>query len=196
MSRELIAPCAIGLAICLGGYMVLVEPVANRLHASRAELVALSTLVREGEVVLAQSPELTRAANEAREQAKAIEEQSRLAKDERALFAAITSLAGYHGVRVEQVSSARQETHRAPATTPTARPVVSTDHSLTLAGAYADLVPFLRAVRTDLGYVMIVSARITPKPEPGAVRVDLVLRHFAFDASPILAPDAAQEPKP
>ncbi|MBL9031022.1 MAG: hypothetical protein JNM80_04870 [Phycisphaerae bacterium] len=191
MNRELLAPTAIGLAVCVGGYMMAVQPAAERVSAARMEVAALERDVREGEAALAQMPELTRAAREARVQAATIEEHSRFARDERALLATVSSVAAYHGVELEHVAVDRTDPDATPSN---AGPLASAGLSLTARGDYSAMIPFFRALRTDLGFAAVVSVRLTPLPEPGRVRAEVRLHHFGFDTSPEPASDPGRTP--
>lgn len=107
--RPLMGHVIIALAICVGGYMVLVEPqrrslveVQNQIATVQAEIAGATTLT--GKV-----SSLTSRLKELMGEAKAISQAGAIARDETELYEMITTLASDNKITVQQMTPIKQE---------------------------------------------------------------------------------------
>jgi Tfp pilus assembly protein PilO len=185
--RVLIAELAIGLTVCLAGYLLVVEPTERRLAQVRGQIAAAEAEARAAQASALEPQQARAALRTARASLQEIERQGRTARDESALYAGITSLAKSHRIRIDHVQPTSGGVVRAPEKTepggaPPPRDLRS-GYALAVTGEYADLVSFLTAMGEELGYSQVRSVRLTPSGEPGSRRVQAVVRteHFAFE---------------
>lgn len=189
--RTVISQGVIGLAICVGGYMMAVDPVSAKLAAAKAEESALRCQTRDAECLRDIVPQITAASARAKAEADRIHEFGRLARNERDLYATLTSIANECNVRIDQMSPVRIA---AKAATPGQAPEVATSglnaatgYTIDAAADYTDLTRFLRRIRTELGYSIVKTVRLTPTMDTRVKTVQAYIEteHLSFDASPV-----------
>lgn len=182
-NRALASQGIIVLAVCVGGYMVLVDPARRQAAAAAGQAESIAAQVREAESLRDQVPMLSAALEKTKKDVKDIAESGKLARDERELFAAVMAMADGTGIRVEQLSPAKTATVSADSAD--ARDTVVA-YSITATGNYGQVAAFLRGLRTGLGFTNLRSVRLTPTPEENApvVRAVIETEHFAFDPAP------------
>jgi hypothetical protein len=171
----------IGLGVCIGGYTLLTAPAANRLAHARAEAARLTGEVARSGAIRDRVPAMTSELGAATRELATIDQRGRLARNERDLFAAITALGEREHVRIDQLApsksppGAKQDAAAKPGD-------AGVRCSMTAVASYADLAAFLRAIRSELGYSVVRSVRVTPLPDDraSAVRATIETEHFAF----------------
>jgi hypothetical protein len=204
--RNVSAELVIGVAVCVGAYAVLIEPVERQLdQAARmnSQVEAERRRLEQGTL----EPDVARRLLEQwNTRAERIEQMGRPARDEATLMALVSDLARAHDVRIEQVQP-EAATARAggaagpnPAGTPGSPPTAAAGGSggapastgaerdaraglsMTLVGSFENVVTFLNVLEISGGHARVASVRLTPASEPGAGTVTAVVRteHFAF----------------
>lgn len=202
--RQVIPHVAIALAVCLGGYMALVDPVRHKLAAERGAADAPAKELQQGETLQADIARMTQAMQKVTEERARIDELGRAARDERKLFASIMGLAAASNVRVDELNPAKvvapaapAKAANAPAGTPAPVLVAPGDtavgYSMTAIATYEDLAKFLRALKSELGYTQVRSVRMMPVQDDKVklIRATIETEHYAFDASPQSAAEDA-----
>lgn len=196
--RQLFAHGAMGLAACVGAYMALVDGPRKQLVATRTESIALAEQVRAAESLRDQVPAMTAALDKiARDEAQ-MKDMGRLAREERALFAAVMSLAGANHVRIDELNPVRSVgPAKAPPPPPGQAPAAPANdttvgYTMVAIASYEDVTAFITAIRTELGYALIRSVRMTPVQDERIklVRAVIETEHYSFDTSPPKAPVA------
>jgi hypothetical protein len=188
--RSVISQGVIGLAICVGGYMMTVDPVNARLATAKAEEASLRAQARDAEALRDIVPQITAASARAKAEADRIHEAGRLARNEQDLYAALTSIANECNVRIDQMSPVKVATKAAPgqAVDPNASGLnAATGYAIDAAADYTDLTRFLRRIRTELGYAVVKTVRLTPTMDTRVKMVQAYIEteHYSFDASPV-----------
>lgn len=194
--RQLAAGVAIGLGVCVGGHMALVDPAEQSLADVRRALADRQAKLKSAETARDVMPQLAATLDRVRADADAIHQRSRLARDEGELFAAVTALSEAHNVRVDQLDPIKdQRQARGPRgkDAPAAPGDVTLAYSMTVLATYGDIVAFLGALQQDLGYTKVRLVQITPTPDTASKTVRAVIQteHLAFDAAPVAAADPA-----
>lgn len=165
-SRRLLTEGVIGLAVCAGAYLMLVEPAERRLSAARAEIDSLKQ--RAAAAAAAMPAEKVREAHRLVEAARrAVIDRERVATDEAAMFGAVMALAERHGVRVDQllptpakqVKTGEGET----ATVETRR-----GYSMVVSAEYGALAAFVGEVQERVGLTRVRAIRLSPDSAPGS----------------------------
>lgn len=192
--RQIIAHAAAGLAICFGGYAFLVSPAAKDLSEVRAECVRLTNEAQRAQTLEGRTDEMTGELDRLTAEAAEIEDAGNLARNERDLFAAISNLAQRSHIRIDQLAPSKSAPKSGSAKNATdARPGdTAVRYAMTAVGGYSDAAAFLRALRSELGFVAVRSVRISPLPDDAAsaVKITIETEHFAFDTTPPTEPDA------
>ena len=189
--RDVIAQGAIGLMVCMGAHMFLVDPVAKKLGAAKAKEASIASQAGAAQGLQKVEPLITAACKKAREEADRIRQTGRLASHEQELFAALSMLATRHNIRVDQMTPHKLT---ALAKTPggSAAPTAGSDgvsgvaYTIDASANYSDLAEFLRSLRTELGYSVIKGVRISPGMETRqkVVHAFIETEHYAFTVLP------------
>jgi hypothetical protein len=201
--RTVISQGVIALMACVGGYMFLVDPLSNKLAAARAEEESIASRARAADSLRDSVPQITAAVARARAEAERIHQTGRLARQEQELYATLTSVANECKVRIDQMTpnkiltaaKAGQNAQTAPDSLE-GGPNAATGYTIDATATFSDLAMFLKAIRTDLGYSIIKSVRMTPSSDTRrkTVHAFIETEHFAFDAAPIeLGPPTAEQ---
>jgi hypothetical protein len=191
--RQVIAHGAMGLAACIGAYMVLVDGPRKQLATAAEQNKSLTNEVRSAESLRDQIPAMTAALTRAGQDEAQLRDMGRLAREERALFAAMMSLAGTHRVRLDELNPVRAAKAGMPSEKNTNQVNdVTVGYSMVAIASYEDLAAFAAAIRNDLGYAVIRSMRLTPVQDEHEklVRAVIETEHYSFDASPAHPPMA------
>jgi hypothetical protein len=193
--RQVVSHAAIGVSLCIGAYSFFVEPIHKRLAECRAREDQAVTDLRPAEGLQERLGAIKTALERADQEAARIRELGQPARDERDLFASVTSLAETCHVRIDQLAplvlgpSASPGAARDPGApagpAPSARDAVA-GYTIAVVCSYQDLAEFLRQIRSELGYSMVRSVRLTPLADERVRAVQAVIEteHYSFDASP------------
>ncbi len=181
IGREFFAQIFIILGICVGGWMVLVEPSKARLHELEqiiAEHHAQSAALNHSivEKIAVQAPVLRALCRE-------VESRSRLAQDSSGLYGLVMDLAKAHQLQVQNLSPRLDSGGTAARTVHRAR----TD--VTMEGEYEQLAGFLQALDELDAYIRPTSLSLSPTGREGRPRVAVQLgfEAFGFDLPPVLS---------
>lgn len=197
--RRLGAELAIGLSLCAGAYMLLVDPLERRLTRTREEIGALRSRLSAASLVKVTPEQASMAIAQARGFAREVRRRSAPALSEADMFAALTALAQRHHVRLDllQPTGAPRQAARSD-DQPDRKPLpgdARTGCTLTFMADFTDAAAFLSDLQRDLGYALVRSARLTPTAEPGTRNVTVIAEteHRAFDTSVLEAALAGAE---
>ena len=187
--RALIAQGTIALAVCLGGYMVFVDPAKQELVKERGKAAELAAQVQQAESTRDQLPQITAALQAATTEAANVLDLGRLAKDERQLYAAVVATAEQHRVQIDQLNPAKLPS---PPTKPGAQPDptgardIALGYSISASGTYSDIAAFVHALQTELGYTLVRSVSLANRGNDGEdqLRASIETAHFYFDPTP------------
>lgn len=193
--RTVISQGVIALAICVGGYMMAADPPAGKLAKAKAEETALRAQARDAESLRDIVPQITAASAKAKAEADHIHETGRLARQDQDLYATLTSVANGCKVRIDQMSPIKLNGTQRQATTESAEGTLNAavGYTIDATATYADLAIFLRKIRSEFGYSVVKSVRLTPAADVKSklVQAYIETEHYSFDASPVLSPDTA-----
>ncbi len=201
-TRANVVQLFIAAAICVGGYLLLVDPAHKRLTAVRAQVVEKSAKIKQLQQVRDAVPRFTQMAEQAAHQASVIEARSTPARDQGALFASLAALAAEHHVRLDTLDPYQVSRPTPPPAAPAAAgappaPPPPKDsvlgYTITMVGSYDDLARFVSAIQHTTGFTRIRNLRLSPITEGTvtAVHATLQTEHYAFDASAPADPAAA-----
>lgn len=195
--RDALAQGSIGLMACVGAHMFLVDPVLKKISAAKAQEMSLASQANAAENLRKITPQITAASQRVGEEAERIRETGRLASHEKELFAAMSTLATRHNIRVDQMSPKKlSPLVKNPAAGATASPadgVAGVAYTIDASATYNDLADFLRAIRSELGYTSIKALRMSPGSETRQkiVHAFIETEHYAFDVVPVEPPAEA-----
>jgi len=187
-SRNVIAQAVIAFMVCIGAYMLLVDPKAVKLAAAKAEEDRNASEARSAEALRDLVPQISKAEAAAKAMADKIHQTGRLARQEQELYAALTSAANTCHIRIDQMSPTRVgATNKAGQAGPefaegSANAAVG--YTIDATSTYNDLAAFLKIIRTEIGYSLVKSVRMSPTPDSKLVHAFIETEHFSFDASP------------
>ncbi len=206
-TRRLAAEGGIGLALCVGLLLGVVEPVERRTQAVREAAAAAEQCdaTSQGE-----SPEAARRVlAEALAAADEVDRMSKPARSQSELLAAVLRLADEQSVRVEQieptlvVGRAVPVAAAAPGAAPgsgaaasggavpavPAKPDMVLGCSLSAQGDYASLVAFVDQLERSAGFARVRTLRFAaPGDSAGrTVMASVLSEHVAFDVLPVRA---------
>lgn len=211
-----IAEFAVALLVCGAVHYFFIAPVAERAAVVRHEADALAA--SSGAGVALTADQLTAMTESARAEVRLVTERASLARDETRLFTSIMSLADSTGVRVDQMQplevapAERAAAAPPPPTTTPGTPAPpeadSPDHpirpsmgyTITLSAPFAGVIDFMHRLRTELGFTVVRSVRLSPADDSVGDRVEAVIttEHYAFDSSAleqiVNAPAAPTQP--
>lgn len=195
MSRErngrLFAEGLIGVSVCVGAYMTLIEPMQRELVDLRATSDA-----QVAEQAATPSPiDSASFFERAGERLEVVDAACEPARNESTMYARMTGLADAVGVRIEQFQqrapaagpsrSASGASAQANAAAEAAAADSTVGYTLTMIGTYGAVCEIIARLRAELGYAVVRSATLTPVSEPGSNAVIAVIEsdHFAFDTA-------------
>jgi Tfp pilus assembly protein PilO len=165
LDRQLIAQIIITLALCAGGWMMIVQPQIDELHRLQATIAETrNSQVPMGEGAIEQmADELTKV----RDRFRRIEARNEFAGDSTRIYGLIMDLAGEHGVTVQRLdpgSDQRSADEDAP--------VRVTTLDMTIEGEYEQVAMFLEAVGRLEGFIRPLTLTLTPREEEGRFFVE------------------------
>ncbi len=153
IDRDLLMQVVVVLGSCLGGWVLLVEPRVEKLHAIEAQIIEDRSKVSAGSHVgvirIAEyAPKLHARADE-------IDAKGRTARDSAGLYGMMMSLAQESNLKVRNIQP-RVERDKVN------DPVSRTQIDVIVEGKYERLASFLSALDGVGAYIRIQSLRITP----------------------------------
>jgi Tfp pilus assembly protein PilO len=162
--RQMVAQVVITLAVCLGGWMMIVEPKVEEiaeLEAAIAEATSDPTLAAGAGI-----EELAERMAEMRDRAQRIERRSEVARDSSRLYSAIMDLVAEHGVIVHRMDPASDRRT-------TADDMMGvTTFNLNIEAGYQQLAGFIDAIERMDGFIRPTMISVTPVRSEGAARVE------------------------
>lgn len=179
LDRQLIAQIIIILAICAGGWMMIVQPQIDELTRLQATIAEIrNSQVPMGEGTIEQmADELAKV----RDRFQRIETRNEFAGDSTRIYGLIMDLADEHGVTVQRLdpgSDQRSADEDAP--------VNVTTLDMTIEGGYEQVAIFLESVEHLEGFIRPLTLTLTPREEEGRSFVEA---RFACQALRFALPD-------
>ena len=184
LDRETIAQLIIILALCVGGWMMLIEPRVDELHE-------LQVKIREATAnPLLASPDslddMVRQLEGVRGRLQRIRNQNQFASDSSYMYSRIMDLAEANAVTVLRLNPGSKQRDKAEAQGEGAS-VRVTSFDMTVTGQYESIALFLESVDDLAGFVRPVSLTLTPRQgEEG----EWVEARFACEAVSFTLPEA------
>lgn len=179
--RSLAAELVIGVALCAGAYMLVMQPLELRLAEATAKTARAQADALASRETAKRVDSLRQQLAEAKAWADRVERLSVCARDEAGMLAAVMQLAGKHGVRVDEIVPSGHH----DASDVAAGKTVRAGYSLRVAATYPDLVAFLDHAPKVLGLMRIESLAIGAPSRSAGEKVQAVVRteHFGFDVA-------------
>jgi Tfp pilus assembly protein PilO len=158
LDRQLLAQLIIIVALCAGGWMMIVQPQIDELHELRATIAqARSTQTSLGEGTIEQmADELTAV----RDRFRRIEARNTFADDSTQIYGLIMDLAAEHGIAVQRLDPGSNQR-----TGDEEEKVHITTLDITVDGGYEQVAMFLEAVGDLDGFIRPVTLTITPRQD-------------------------------
>jgi hypothetical protein len=178
--RDLISKGVIALALCVGGYMMLVSPAKERLVEEREKGAELSRRVEDAEGVRDQVAALTSAFDRVRAETAAFSSMGDLARNERRLYAAVVAAAEKHRVQIDQLTPSKTGAARVSGEDGD----VAVGYQLAATGRYADIAGLVRSLQSEFGFTVVRSVSAHPRGngDVDLVRATIETVHFSFEA--------------
>jgi hypothetical protein len=184
-ARSTVAQGIIAVAVCLGGYMALVEPTRQALAREQGTSKALTQQVHSAEQVRDQVPALADALEQVRAEARRLASVGSIARDERGLYAAVMHAAERTRVAIDQLNPRQARTEA------TGAGDTAVGYSITATGTYADIAAFVRALQGDMGFTSVKSLTLSaPALGTEQVRASIETAHFSFELGPVKSAQA------
>lgn len=181
--RSLGAEAAIGLAVCLGVYFGVVQPLERRTDEAREQAKTLRT--QQMQLMNQMTEAQARAVlAQARDFQRMVAARSKVALTESAMFAEVMDLAERHGVRIDQLQPSAVRAGR-PADGESQQGRESRRcYSMVLSAEYAALAGFLDDLQHAVGFTKLRSVKVSVDGRPGSRRVlaSIESEHLAFAA--------------
>lgn len=184
--RRVMYHAAVAASLCIGLYGFVVEPLAKRTAQARARQAACEAELRPAEGLSNRLAALTAALDRSRDEAGRIDALGRPARDERTFFASITALADASGIQIDHLAPEKIAALPPATGADPAAPIDAVaGYQITAVCTYPDLIRFLSAIQSDLGYALITSVRIAPQMDAArTVRAVIQTQHLAFSTGP------------
>jgi Tfp pilus assembly protein PilO len=179
--RRVLAEVVVILAVCVGGWMMMVEPSARALRETEAEIEAA-----RANPILSSRDMIVRMASRmsgVREEVRAVEEKSALGRDSSKMYGLVMQTAKAHGVTVHRLDPGGA--HGARGTSPKVGAADAATFDMRLAGSYEAIASFLSAIEEMNGFVRPRSLRLTPSGDEAHPLVDA---EFTFEAMSFTIP--------
>jgi DNA replication initiation complex subunit (GINS family) len=206
--RPLAGHAIIALAICVGGYMLLVQPQRKVFAETMTQIASLESEIAGANALTGQISALSKRLTQLTSDATALSDAGSIARDESALYDKITSLATSNRITIQQLNPLKSESARATAPTsapqpappvslgpgdqPTKTAVANTSpkdivvaYSIVFVAEYADVTRFLADLSSQGGLTSVKSVRVGPAGELNSTQVqgDVVVEFFWFDVA-------------
>jgi len=155
LTRELLAQAVIVLAICVGGWMMLVQPAAEELAKIENEIAqsrAAATGLNQDAI-----EKLANRMNDLRQRVQTVQRRSRLDADSSRLYGLIMKLARENGVIVRRLQPGSGREMSADGL------IGRTNIEVAAEGGYEQVAAFLDAVGNLDGFIRPVSLTLTPR---------------------------------
>ncbi|NNF43337.1 MAG: hypothetical protein HKN62_09865 [Phycisphaerales bacterium] len=179
IDRKLVAEFAILVALCVGGWVMFVEPMISELVDLQAKIneAQNNPILRNHESVADMAGQL----DDVRAEIDLIGRQSSFGRDSHTMYGLIKDLAAEHGVamrRLDPGSNRRGDDDS---------PVQVTNFVMRVEARYDQLANFLEAIDSIDGFVRPVSLTLAPKGHAGDEFVDA---QFSCEAVSFTLPEA------
>lgn len=164
--RAVMAEMAIGLAVCAGAYLMLVDPMDAQRESVRAEAESLRLLSRSA---LASMPEAQAqlALSSARIAIDALAKRAALGRDEAAIFSGTLQLAGVCGVRVESMQPLTSKVNVRAGQSASPGDSIH-GYAINVVGSFSNVAAFLTRLQAGEALTTIRAVRIMPTMIPGS----------------------------
>lgn len=180
VDRKIIAELIIMLAVCVGAWMIFVQP-----RVARFEELEVSIAEAERNPALASRnviEEMAGRLHEIRDEVRIIDARNEFGRDSSEIYGLLMRLAKEHGVIVQRLD---------PGSTRTAddddEPVEIASFHMSVEGKYRAVAAFLESILDIDGYVRPGSLNLTPIGQDGTA---LVSARFSCEALTFQIPDA------
>lgn len=164
--RAVMAELAIGLAVCAGAYLVLVDPMDAQRESVRAEAESLRLLAQTAEGSMPEA-EARLALSSARRAIDALAKRAALGRDEAAIFSGTLQLAGACGVRVESMQPLASRVNVRAGQGSAAGDSIH-GYAIHVVGSFSHVAAFLTRLQAGEALTTIRAVRITPTMIPGS----------------------------
>jgi len=178
--RRMVAEFIILLAVCVGAWMMIVEPKAAELRELEASVAAVEqnpAMNNHGAV-----KHMASRLDDVRDRARAIARQNEFGRDSSRIYGIIMSLAKEHGVTVDRLDPGASRGGGAGANT-----VQVSSFDLRVQGRYEAMAAFLSAIENVDGFVRPMQLTLTPR---GTVGNESVEARFMCEALTFTMPEA------
>lgn len=200
--RTLIAIGVIGVSLCLGLSLGLIQPVRSSIAEMRGQIDAERRAIAEDESRRDTLPAMKMRLSRVQADLNAIKERSAIASSERDLYSAISTLAAKHNITLDHLTPERPRevaAPKAPASVPGFQPGaavtpakdVSVSYGMSVVATYPALIAFLADLEQNVGYAVVRAVRIDPTPVENTktLNASIQVEFYAFDAD-VKVPDA------
>lgn len=206
--RPLAGHAIIALAICVGGYMLLVEPQRKAFAEAMTQISTLESEIAGANALTGQISALSKRLTQLTSDAAALSDAGSIARDESALYEKITSLATSNRITIQQLNPLKSDASRVVSPAPVPQPAspaatapgdkparvppanagpkdVAVAYSIVFVAEYADLTRFLADLSSQGGLTSVKSVRVGPAGEQSSTQVqgDVVVEFFWFDVA-------------
>lgn len=171
--RNVFAELTIAVAICVGGWMLCINPQVQELRELEDKIVAAtaSPMLSSQQAI----EKMARRMQEVRMRVAAIESHNRLMRDPGRIYDLIMKQAEERQVTIEQLSptSSRGNGEQQG-------PVQMTTYNLRVLGPYEGVVAFVRSLDEIEGFIRPVTLTLAPTPQE---KLDLIEGRITFEAA-------------
>ena len=176
--RRMVAEFFIMLAVCVGAWMMIVEPKASELRELEANIAEAER--NPGAQSQGSVKHMASQLDTVRTRVRKISRQNEFGRDSSRIYGLIMSLAKEHGVTVDRLDPGSTRADQTDS-----MQVASFD--MRAQGRYAAMASFLDAIENVDGFVRPVRLTLTPR---GSAGDELVEARFACEALSFTMPDA------
>ncbi len=179
IDRETISQVVIILALCIGGWLLIVEPKLSELQ----ELDAMIAQTTANPMLLAEGTfeRMVGQLDDVRDRVGEILTLNSFASDSSHMYGLIMDLADQSGITVQRLDPGTSSGQKSGDD-----PVQVTSFDMTVEGEYENVASFLHTVDGMTGFVRPVALQLTPKQVNGR---DLVEARFACEAVSFALPE-------
>jgi Tfp pilus assembly protein PilO len=165
LDRETIAQMVIVLAVCVGGWMLLIDPVAREIDDLEAQVAQAKASPGLNQETIAQMAD--RVEREVHGELAAILARNDFVESPSDLYGVIKQVGARHGVTIRRLDpGARRDRSDA------AQAAAATVVDIEVSGAYEPIAAFIDDVERIGGFVRPVSLVMTPRETADGPRVD------------------------
>ncbi len=197
--RSMLTEGAIGMSVCLGVHLMMLDPIRQELAEVRGQVDVLRGNAASGEPT-DDLPAAFASLETSRRRAAVIRDHGASARDEGALFTLLMQTAEKCNARIDhldpkaEAADASRFSLRSVGAGVAAAPLLPSGpkdaalaYAVSFSADYSSACQFLTALQHDMGYTLVKSMTIRPSAEAGSLslQVNLETSHYAFDASPV-----------